>query len=98
MREAIIVLSLFNIFLAFSKHFLIEVHDKKGKIKTSKNTATNTEYGADYGDNDDYEDIQEQDDTKIYYDTSSTEGKKNILKVNFNCPGQAPICSLRTAD
>ena len=85
--RGIIVLSLFNIFLAFSKHFLVEVQDKKGKIKTSKTAATNTEYGADY--DDDYEDIREQDDT---------EGKKNILKVNFNWPGQAPICSLRTAD
>ena len=57
MREAVIVLSLFNIFLAFSKHFLVEVHDKKGKVKTSKNTAANREYGTDYGDydDDDYE-------------------------------------------
>ena len=55
--EAIIVLSLFNIFLAFSKHFLIEVQDKMGNVKTGKHTVATREYGADYGDNDeDYED------------------------------------------
>ena len=61
--EAIIVLSLFNIFPAFSKHFLIEVQDKMGNVKTGKHTVATREYGADYGDNDeDYEDLQDDPD------------------------------------
>ena len=63
--EAIIVLSLFNIFLAFSKHFLIEVQDKMGNVKTGKHTVATREYGADYGDNDeDYEDLQDDPDQR----------------------------------
>ena len=90
MREAIILLSLFNIFFGFSKHFLIEVRDKKGKVKPSKTPSANTEHGTDYGDDDDedYADIQDD-----------TEGKKKPLNVFFKIPpGQAPICLLRTGE
>ena len=74
MREAVIVLSLFNIFLAFSKHFLVEVHDKKGKVKPIKNAvANNKEYGTDYGDYDDED----------YEVADVTEGKKNFTKLYF---------------
>ena len=84
MREAIlIVLSLFNIFLAFSKHFLIEVNDdKKGKVKSGKNTLANREFGSDYSDDDeDYEYADIQDDT---------EGKQNPLNVCFQFPLARP--------
>ena len=60
MREAIVVLSL--ILLAFSKHFLVKVEDKKSKDKTTKNIVANTEYGTDYGGDEDYEDYGDYED------------------------------------
>ena len=84
--EAIIVLSLFNIFLAFSKHFLIEVQDKMGNVKTGKHTVATREYGADYGDNDeDYEDLQDDPDHRDQYLFTETSRSPR--------PGEVVQCS-----